>query len=345
MLHGGEIYDKKIKYDFSVNLNPCPCPGSLKQAVIYAVDKMEYYPDIEGTAFREAIASAERVKPSNVTGTNGASELLTSLVRFIDPGKILLPEPSFFGYIHAINMLKGVVLESLPLREENDFRLDESLLQKITEDTDLLILANPNNPTGKCIDDDLLEKIVYKCGDTGTALIVDECFIKLSTAGSSIKKYLGKVPRIFIVDSYTKLFSVPGVRVGYCMSGEEETVGLKKYLPEWNVSIFAEKAGIAGAEIIKNTDFLSESLKEIRNRREELYKGLEGCGIRYYESDSVFILIKSPKDLYNALLERGILIRDCSNFNTLSKGFYRIAVKDHESNMALIRELSRMTEA
>ena len=342
MIHGGEIYDKKIEYDFSVNLNPCPCPESVKQAIIKAADRTEYYPDIYQRSFRNAVAAAENLKPENILGTNGASELLTSLIRYLEPEKVLLPEPSFFGYRHALNMLKNCSVESYCITEDNDFILDEGILNKITCETDVLILANPNNPTGKCIDDPLLEDIVKKCADTGTALIVDECFLNISTSGVSIKRFIEKVPRIFVVDSYTKLFSLPGVRIGYCMAGEEDIRNLRQYLPEWNLSVFAEKAGIAGAEALKNTDFLNDSLEIIQKERDELYKGLQSTGVRYFESDSVFILIKSDKDLYNSLLKRGVLIRDCSNFNRISKGLYRIAVKDPESNRALIQELKRI---
>ena len=139
MLHGGDIFGKTIEHDFSVNLNPNPCPESVRKAMQEALLKVAQYPDISQRAFREAVAGAEscrmtvagagnaadaetgKIKAENVIGGNGASELLAAIVRYVDPKVVLLPVPSFWGYRHALGMLDECEIRTHRLTEENEF--------------------------------------------------------------------------------------------------------------------------------------------------------------------------------------------------------------------------------
>ncbi len=328
MIHGGEIYDKRIELDLSVNLNPYPCPQQVRDSLIEAIDDVDKYPDIYQTDFRVKVAEASGlITADNVIGGNGASELISAIVRYLNPKKVLIPIPSFYGYRHALLPYSDVEIEEYSLKEENDFSLSEDLCNHINDGTDLVIIANPNNPTGRCIGVDVLEKIVEKCADTDTALIVDECFLYLSDRGESAIRYLPQCSDLFIINAYTKLFSIPGVRVGYAIAQMENIKELRRFLPEWNMSVFAQRIGVTCAEILMTTDFLQESSAFIKTERQKLMDKLLSCGYKVYPSDTNFILIYSEEDLYKRYLERGILIRDCSNFRGLSKGFYRIAVK------------------
>ena len=338
MLHGGEVYDKEIELDFSVSLNPCGCPDEVKDALSGAICDADKYPDMTQRKFREAIARAERFEPENIIGGNGASELLSAIVNMLGPSKALLPVPSFYGYVHALSMARECETVTYQLRKDKEFELDESFIDAITEEIDLVILGNPNNPTGKCIKKDVLEAVIKKCNETGTALIVDECFFRLSDYGTSAREYLGSYDNLYIVDAYTKLFSIPGVRVGFCLSQPESIERLRQFLPEWNMSVFAQAAGIACAKMLKDS-FLDSTTELIRTEREYLSSELEKLDIKVFDSDTNFILMRMSEghDLYHMLLNNHILIRDCSTFDGLTDGFYRIAVKDHESNKKLLQ--------
>lgn len=356
MLHGGEVYDKEIELDFSVSLNPCGCPDKVKNALSGAICDVDKYPDMSQQRFREAVAraeSADEILPENIIGGNGASELLAAIVNMLRPKKALLPVPSFYGYIHAIGMAKDCQVVTYKLSEDREFELDERFVEEIAADIDFVILGNPNNPTGKCIKRSVLEAIIKKCKETETALVVDECFFRLSDHGTSARTYLDSYDNLYVVDAYTKLFSIPGVRVGFCLSQPENIEKLRRFLPEWNMSLFAQTAGIACAEMISE-NFMDVTAETIKKEREYLDSELRKLGIKVFDSDTNFILIKVPDDLkpsinhnemfgaslYDALLEKRILIRDCSTFDGLSCGFYRIAVKDHESNIRLLDALS-----
>lgn len=337
MLHGGEIYGQKIEYDFSVNLNPNPCPIEVRQALISAASCACLYPDIKQTAFRKAIALSEGgdIKASNIIGGNGASELFVSVLRYLNPRRVLIPVPSFYGYVHALNMLPDCKIEEYMLLEEKDFLLDNGFIDSIDEDIDAIIIANPNNPTGRCIDSDILFRILDKCRKFGIAIIIDECFLKMS-CGESAKKYIGKIPKLFIINAYTKLFSIPGVRVGYAIADDKDIEGIIRYLPEWNFSVFAQHAGIACANILSTDDFVRESMNIITSGREQLTRELISLDIKVFFSDTNFILIHTDKDIFTSLKKQGILIRDCSNFKGLKDGYYRIAVKNVSDNRELL---------
>lgn len=333
MVHGGEIYDKDIEYDFSVNLNPSPCPDEVMAAIERAMYAVHRYPDLTSGKFREMVAKAENrlaggeyIGADNVIGGNGASELIMAMIRMIEPKNVLLPVPSFSGYMHGLAQIKGVKVREFFLREENDFELTDSFADEIDDDTDLIILANPNNPTGRAIDEKVMERIAARCEETGTRLLVDECFLHLSERAGSMIRYVDRMPGLFIVGAYTKLFSIPGVRVGYAISGRENIRKLSCFLPEWNMSVFAQNAGEACAGMLLETSFAEESKKLVGKKRRELESFLKTMEMKVFPSDSCFLLVKSEKDIYNILLKKKILIRDCSNFRGLTNGYYRISV-------------------
>ena len=282
------------------------------KALEEAARRVSEYPDIHQRAFREAVAASEpgNITAANVIGGNGASELLAAVIRYVDPRTVLLPVPSFSGYRHALGMLDCCDVRTHMLSEENDFGLDSSILAQIDEGTDLLILANPNNPTGRCIDDALLAKIVTRCRETKTAVLIDECFLPLSSRGTSLAARALEIPRLFVVKAYTKLFSVPG----------------------GNLSVFAERAGIACAKALEGGSFAAETVKVIEEGRDELTERLTARGIRVFPSDTNYLLVKSRENLLDYYLKKHILIRDCANFEGLSQGYYRIAVKSADEN-------------
>ena len=351
MLHGGEIYDKKIELDFSVNLNPNPCPEEVLSEITGAASKVSDYPDSMQRDFRLAVAEAEsrlsgkrvRFGTGNIVGGNGASELLMAIVNMVGPKKALLPVPSFYGYEHALKAGGECEIVRFPLSKE--LELTEGFAEAITDDVDIVIVGNPNNPTGRLISENVLAKIMDRCIETGTVLVVDECFFRLadkregSDSPVSARDYIHECPNLFVVDAYTKLFSIPGVRVGFTISSEENIEKLRGFLPEWNMSVFADHMGIRCAEIAGEGSFIRKSLDIIREEKGYLSQELSDLGIRVYPSETNFVLIQYDKDLYNRLLEHGILIRDCSNFEGLDHGYYRVAVRSHDLNMKLVRAI------
>lgn len=345
-IHGGDIYTNDINIDFSVNINPLGIPETVKSALHQAVEKCSQYPDINSRELRKSLSSWLNVPESCILFGNGASELFMAITHAVNPAKVLIPVPSFYGYRHAASAV-GAELVYYYLREENDFAFDEDFLAALTEDIDMLFLANPNNPTGKVLDREYLIRILEKCRKNDILLVLDECFIEFCQGKNLLLKELDKYSNLIVIRAFTKIFAIPGVRLGYMLCSDKVLLQkVKAHIPEWNLSTFAQWAGLC---CIGQDEYISKTIECVKTEREFLINGIKeletkGLQIRAYESDVNFILIKTNIPLYDRLLQKKILIRDCENFQGLSKGYYRIAVKLRSENEKLLKAIGECVE-
>lgn len=345
-IHGGEC-DRKVDIDFSVNLNPLKTPQKVTDAIMQGVSRADCYPEYYQTAIRSELAKMEGISPDKVIAGNGASELLMAVVKAVNPKKAIIVEPGFYGYRHALNSLEKCEIQEFILTEDTEYRITERLVDIIHEDTDLLFLTNPCNPLGYNIDDLLLKRLLNKAKECKCAVLLDESFLLLSKDYSKVNithtnGLIYNYPNLFIIRSFTKVMAIPGIRIGYIMSTKENIDRISKQLGEWNLSQVADYAGRASAQVIMETDFITKSNDYVNQESEYLTTELQKRDFRVFESDTVYITLKTEIDLFNRLLDKGILIRDCSNFTGLEKGFYRIAVRDHNSNVKLIEAIDEI---
>lgn len=340
--HGGDIYRNKVNIDFSVNVNPLGMPEGVKQALKDSVEDCLHYPDPQSVKLREALADYAAVPVDWMFCGNGASELFMAMVHAFHPRRALVPVPSFYGYFHALAAMETDVV-TFPLIREKDFAVTKDLCDVLTDDIDILFLANPNNPTGQRIAPDVLQDILTVCKRHHIIVILDQCFAELSGQQCHISPELTGYDNVVVVRAFTKLFAMAGVRLGYGIcSNESLRRQVKRQLPEWNVSIPAQQAGIAAC---REQDYMVRSLALISQERTYLEGELASIGMKIFPSHSNFLLFQSPIPLYEPLLERGILIRDCSNFQGLDgENFYRIAVRTHEENQTLVEEMFDILE-
>lgn len=338
-IHGGDIYRNRVSMDFSVNVNPLGIPQSVRQAVQEAIGDCERYPDISAERLLHAVSRMHGVPTGNVLLGNGASEILMAAVHGIMPGKTVIPVPSFYGYEYAAGAANGEIVY-YSAKEEDNFRLGKDLYAALSEDVDLLILANPGNPTGNLIGKTDLIKILSHCKDYGIYVLVDECFIEFCSGDCSVISEINYFSNLLLVRAFTKIFSIPGIRLGYLICSNQQLVGkIGRHLPEWNISCFAHAAGCACAS---EMDYIKKTAAFIKAERCFLTEGLKQSGCKVFPSEANFILCYSKEPLYERLLEQGILIRDCRNFRGLCEGFYRIAVRSREENEKLLRVLQEV---
>ncbi len=340
-VHGGDVYRNSVKWDFSVNINPQGIPHFVRQAMAEAAKQCERYPDYEARELILEIAESEGIPETDILCGNGASELFLAIVHAVAPKKTLIPVPSFYGYERAAQA-GGGELVFFPLKEAEGFMVTEVLLDALTPDIRLLFLANPNNPTGKGIPDALLERILERCREQGIVVVLDECFLEFTENGrekSKISEIL-RNPNLIVVRAFTKLYAIPGVRLGYlCCSDKTLREKISLQLAEWNLSVFAQKAGIAA---IRETEYRKRTPELVKNEREYLLRGLCGMepyGLTVFSGEANFILVRSSLPLYDLFLQRGILIRDCSDFRGMPEGYYRIAVRGHEENQVFLEAM------
>lgn len=313
-------------------------PESVVEAACMGVRCSDRYPDTGYTELKEAIAQAEGVRTDDIICGNGAAELIYSLVLAADPKKALVPAPSFFEYGQALRA-KGCELVFHYLKEKDGFAIGEEFLTVITGDLDMIFLCNPNNPTGRLTDRKLMKKIIQRCTEENILLVVDECFMDFADDPQeySVKSMYGEADRLFILKAFTKIYAMPGLRLGYGLCGDKELLRkIREAAQPWSVSIPAQKAGIAA---LKETGYLKESLKILKKEKAFLLKGLEEMGIRVYGSGANYIFFHAGTGLYEKCLKKGFLIRDCSNYEGLEDGYYRIAVRTRKENEALLAAL------
>lgn len=349
-MHGGNIYGNRIEYDFSVNLNPSGPPDAVRDALVKALNHVEEYPDPEYRELRRELANRWQLAEEQLVLGNGASELIPGIIRALAPKTCMVTAPCYSGYETALNAAApSCRIHRIFLREEDDFTLPKNICQEIARvKPDLLILTNPNNPNGKRISANRLREIAGACRGAGTVLLTDECFLALSggdedslihcirsEALPAIRIGEEGLPPTVVLRAFTKTFAIPGVRLGYAVCSGSLAARIRRELPEWNLSVFAQYAGLAALE---PSGYMAASVEMIAQEREYLTAELKKLGLRVFPSDANYILFQSrDRELHRKLLDKGILIRDCRDYHGLTAGFYRAAVRTRRENTALLR--------
>lgn len=366
--HGGNIYkvfrEKNIKeiLDYSSNINPYGIPESLKKRITENLEVLERYPDPDYVELREKLANLNKVNLSDIILGNGATEIIFLFMKVINPKKILIVSPTFGEYERAVKATgisgdienKKIEIEYFELKESDDFKLNiENLKNELENKYDLLIICNPNNPTGKFLKLAQTEEILKECNKYDTKLFIDEAFIEFLEDGmkESIINTEGNKKNLFVTRAFTKFFAIPGLRLGYGMYFDKE---LEKKISEkkepWSVNNFAEMAGLT---VLDDAEYIEKTLKWIAEEKIYMYEKLnEISGIKVYETEVNFITGKIDEKLFSEglnvkvlrekILEQGILIRDASNFKFLDERFFRLAIKDRASNERIIEVMKEI---
>lgn len=240
-IHGGDIYNHNIKDDFSVNINPLGTPYPLKDALREALEHVMVYPQQGSGKLIEQIAAnlQPSVEKSQVLCGNGASELLAAIVHAIRPKKVVIPVPSFYGYEWAAQMVDAH-MEFVQLKENENFAITETFLDVLREDLDLLFLASPANPVGNEISREMLRLLLKKCKECGITVVLDECFIEFAGKAHT-QELLRDFKNLIIVRAFTKIYGIPGVRLGYLIADPHMRARIARQLPEWNLSVLRRR--------------------------------------------------------------------------------------------------------
>lgn len=342
-IHGGDIYkyDNKI-LDFSANINPLGMPDTAKNAIINGIDKYEAYPDYSSRQLRNALSIFYNFDADRIVCGNGAADLIFRICLALRPKKVLIPSPTFSEYEEAAKISGGVVHNHI-LREQENFDVTLEIIESIDKDTDMVFLCSPNNPTGRAVDLRIIEAILIKLQENKGILILDQCFVHFLLdedeyfAINLLKKY----DNLIILGAFTKIFAMAGLRLGYALFGSKDIAAkIENTLQPWAVSTVASEAGCAAL----SRDFINKTKQYVKEQRDFLTNSLSDIGIRVFESQANYILIKSDQnildgDLADEALKHGVLIRKCSNFRGLSSFFFRIAVRTEEENKIFIEVL------
>lgn len=341
--HGGEFFPDRKVLDFSVNVNPLGMPESVKTALRDSAGYCASYPDASCRKLAQAVSGRLGLPPEYLVFGNGAADLIFRLVWAVKPKRVLIPAPAFAEYEQAVKSAGGSV-RHLPLERSAQFQMNERISTFLTEDTDILFLCNPNNPTGQVVGRELLCRILDECLTKHILVVLDECFMDLTENGAqyTMRAYLGQYHNLLILNAFTKSYAMAGLRLGYAMSRNAALLETVRDAGQpWSVSVPAQYAGIAAC---LERGYLASAQTLISRERDFLTKGLNMLGFDVIPSCANFICFRTKDDrLKEKLLGHSILIRSCANFIGMDAFDYRIAVRTHAENRKLIHALTAVT--
>ncbi|MEF9951089.1 MAG: threonine-phosphate decarboxylase CobD [Clostridium sp.] len=348
--HGGNIDEISRVYginkdeiiDFSANINPLGLNKSVEESIIKGICNVDRYPDITYRELRDSIARYENTNSENILLGNGAGEVIFNIVRAIMPRVGLVMAPSFSEYEDALNSV-GARVNHYTLSK--DFNIESDFLDEISCGVNMVFLCNPNNPTGVLTPRNIVEAIAKKCEGVGATLVVDESFLDFveDKDDYSMISLVNRFKNMIVVKSLTKFFAFPGIRIGYGITSSTSYIsGYRGACPPWNVNTLAMVASITAMD---QDEYSRESVNYIKGESQRLYNELNSINhISAYKPSVNYVLLKCSQsiDLQLSLIKKGILIRDCSNYKGLEKGYYRVAVKKVAENNRLINALKEV---
>lgn len=329
--------------DFSSNINPYGISPLAISKLQNNIHLASIYPDPEYTNLKNSISQYCKCDSNNIILGSGATELISTTIKTINPKNSLLLVPAYSEYEKELNKI-NCNIEKIFYRKENHFKINiEEILNKIkTCNLDLIIICNPNNPTGTLISQNEIEIISRNFSGQ---IMIDETYIEFTdfekTSAISLTKNL---KNLIIIRGTSKFFGTPGIRLGYSIISNEKLLEKIKTCPNlWNINIYAS---IMGEAMFLDKDFINYCYNNFNKNFKLLFDGLKSFKeFKVYESFSNFILCEiiddnfDAYDLYNYLLTKEIIIRKADTFEGLNKKFFRVCVLTEENILFLLSEI------
>ncbi len=332
--HGNDAYSykTKIKADFSSNV----WYESITQELFYVLQQnlpsIASYPEPDAGSLKIKIARLYNIKSENILITNGSTEAFYYIAQVFENQSSVIIYPSFSEYEDACKMF----------HHKLTFLDNKADWLNLKFNNAIVWFGNPNNPDGKTISFNKIQKLLER--NPNSYFIIDEAYAELCYGFESSVMLLQKFANFIIVQSFTKTFSVPGLRLGYIISSKEIIKKISILLKPWSVNSLAISAGHYILDCYKK---LLPQKKLIRKQSHELQKRLnEMSGLEVYPSNCNYFLAKShyktASDLKDYLVKNcGLLIRDASNFRGLDTSFFRVAIQQQKFNSLLLKGIGQ----
>ncbi len=345
-VHGGNIFSVSRKLecpwwellDFSANINPEGPPLFVKKILEEGFFHIGHYPPSFSQEVVTKACQKYNIDREEIVFGNGSTELLYLLPRVVDLSRALIPVPSYVDY-ERVCLLHKKNIVFFPLLSEKNFRVDMEELSRAISSPCMIFLGRPNNPVGSSFAHDDLKEIAKRHPEC--LFVIDEAF------GDFVfhmkRAYEDRPSNVVVLLSFTKFFSIPGLRLG-ALIGEKVLVDkIKKLLPPWSVNVLSLRCAEA---FLDENEFVKKSREKVNTLREEMFIQLQELeGIKVFPSEANFFLLRLNSKYGNApllqkrLLKYKILVRDCSNYRGLDNSFIRVAVRKEDENAYLIGAL------
>lgn len=354
--HGGNIfalakelgYERSECLDFSANINPLGISKNLQAGLFRDLDLLTHYPDVHYNQSRQLLADYHGLSSDMVLLANGAVELFYDIARALKPRKVIVLRPTFLEYEQALTQVGAEIAPLVLTEPDYTWNLADilPLLDNLSQG-DMVLLCNPNNPTGTLVDNRLLRDLADILSDRGIHLVLDEAFADflVDEERYSFVSYLTAFSNVLIVRSLTKFYAIPGLRLGYALTANPDYLqAIEQVRPPWTVNALAE---VALSLIVKDKTYQEDTRGLIASEKAFLYEGLLALKDIVPVKPSVnYIFFKylGDLDLRGLLRQRKIFIRSCANYPSLTDQHYRIAVRSRQENEQLLASLGQLLE-
>lgn len=303
-----------------------------KNAYLKIADQLHVYSDSISRDLRQELARKLGCKADQITISNGADGVIYNLGMAIvgEDDEAIIPEITFPLYETIVKVMRGRPVKT----KMKGFRIDlQDILRTITTRTKVIFLCNPNNPTGDAQRKQELIAFLEQVSKD-ILVVIDEAYIDFAAPDAdpqSIALFNGGMENLFILRTFSKIYGLAGVRVGYGIGHKELISLIHRIKPPFDVSIVGENIALAA---LADRKFVERILDDIHREKKLYYKRLEELGLTYVESHTNFILIDTGRDaaqISRQILKQGIIIRPCTGYGLPT--CIRVTIGKHEENL------------
>jgi threonine-phosphate decarboxylase len=325
--------------DFSANLNPLGPPRWLGERLADLLQSTAKYPDPNYGEAHRAIAFHERLNERQVLITNGGAEAIYLVAKHVEGKRALIVQPTFSEYERACRHYH-IETEDIFLDEDNNFSFPLEQILNQLNNVHALFLCRPNNPTGTAVQEDSLRVVLDVALRTETIVVVDEAFADFAADPETpLTGWIARYPNLILLRSLTKMYTIPGVRIGYIIAGETVISSLRTYQIPWSVNALA--ASLAPL-LLNDVAFAARTRAWLKDELLSMGHELQKLGFYQSATHVNFYVLKdrlktgSTDMLYKFLLNEGILARHTHTFKGLDGRYLRLAVRSSAENRRLI---------
>jgi threonine-phosphate decarboxylase len=318
----------------------------LRQAGDGFVSSFGFYPDPDCRQLKKALADRYGVPMASLYCGSGADDVFYRLILSLRPRKALVIEPTFEEYAVALSLVDCEIIHC-QLSMSDGFSLDMDRLLSLAVRQDIVIVCNPNNPTGTLIPRKELLELISICEANDTVCVVDECLMEMMEdwRQHTVRQEVENFCNLVVIDAFTKTYALAGLRLGFVITGHEGLVEkMQRQGQAFNVSSPAQFAGILA--LSDAAPYLSRTYVLLAQERMFLSLSFKRLHVQFFPTVANFFLVKSSVAHFNEkLLLLGIKARDCTKFYGLDASYSRLAIRTHEENIALVKALEKILES
>ena len=336
--HGGAAPPGVL--DFSASLNPLGPPPQALAAYHAAAALIARYPSPYPDNLAALLGQRHRVAPDNVVVGNGSTQLIHLLARALRPRRPFVAIPAFSEFANAL-IVAGVAPSAILASRGRGFAIEKAQAERALEQgADAIFVGRPNSPTGTMLSLGDAAEIAARCSSHGCWCVFDEAFIDFAGEEHSAIRLAAEDSRVIVLRSLTKMFAIPGLRLGYLVAVPDVARRLREAVEPWSINVVAERVGAACLEVA--ADFAARSRTLIETERAHLARALASIeAIHAFPSSANFLMLEVAENgratsFAPHMLSRGIAVRDLRELPGCGPGMYRVAVRLREENEQLI---------